>query len=216
MGLWAALRRGTSRLAGRAGSGGAWASDSISAAVSGFGAISGFGALDEELAQAIQPGEPTSNAPTIGWRRAVLVAVALAGCGLVFLLARQLAVAPSLPLEGRAGTHGELLVLGTAGEPARLAAPRTLVAVSARGLAPLPVDASLVHRSARWQVDDARRDRQLAQQTGLDERLATGSVTLHLRGDGARDESTLTLRAEERGFTGLGLTFWPLAALALC
>lgn len=215
MGLWAALRRGTSRLFGRAGRRGAWPSDSISAAVSGFGVISGFGALDEELAQAIQPGETTSGAPTIGWRRAVLVVVALAGCGLVFLLARQLAVAPSLPVEGRAGTHGELLVLGAAGEAARQATPRTVQAVSARGFAPLPVDALLLHRSARWQADDEQRDRQLAQQIGLDERLATGSVTLHLRGEGTQGASTLTLRAQERGFAGLGLTFWPLAALAL-
>ncbi len=73
MGLLAALKRLAPRYFGPAGP---WSPDSISAAVSGFGVISGFGALDEELQQAIQPGE-RSSAPTMGWRRAVLVAVAL-------------------------------------------------------------------------------------------------------------------------------------------
>ena len=99
MGLTAALRRLAPRFFGPAA---AWSPDSISAAVAGFGVISGFGALDEELQQAIQPGE-RSSAPTIGWRRAVLVAVALTGCLLVFLLARQLALAPSLAVDWRAG-----------------------------------------------------------------------------------------------------------------
>ncbi|MBL8346408.1 MAG: histidine kinase [Rubrivivax sp.] len=214
MGLLAALRRLVPRFAGPAGP---WSPDSISAAVSGFGVISGFGALDEELQQAIQPGE-RSSAPTMGWRRAVLVAVALAGCLLVFVLARQLALAPSLPLDWRTGAQAELFIFNGS-EPVRPSAPgRQLVAVSAPGLAPLAVDALLVHRSARWQVDDARRDRQLAQQTGLDERLATGSVTLHFRDGGreaGRDGPSVTLEVAPRGFVGLGLMFWPLAALAL-
>jgi len=214
MGLFSALRRLFPRVGGPAGP---WSTDSISAAVSGFGAISGFGALDEELQQAIQPGE-RSRAPTIGWRRVVLVAVALTGCLLVFLLARQLATAPTLALDWRAGAQGELFVYEH-DEPVRGSpAGRALVAVSAEGFAPLPVDALLLHRSARWQVDDGRRDRQIAQQAGLDERLATGSATLHFRPEarsGARTETLLTLPARPRGFTGLGLMFWPLAALAL-
>jgi len=214
MGLFSALRRLFPRFSGPAGP---WSTDSISAAVSGFGAISGFGALDEELQQAIQPGE-RSRAPTIGWRRVVLVAVALTGCLLVFLLARQLATAPTLALDWRAGAQGELFVYEH-DEPVRGSpAGRALVAVSAEGFAPLPVDALLLHRSARWQVDDQRRDRQIAQQAGLDERLATGSATLHFRPEargGARGETLLTLPARPRGFTGLGLMFWPLAALAL-
>ncbi|MBI5720642.1 MAG: histidine kinase [Burkholderiales bacterium] len=211
MGFFAPLRRLVRRFVGPAGP---WSPDSISAAVSGFGVISGFGALDEELAQAIQPGE-RSGAPTIGWRRAVLVAVALTGCLFVFLLARQLALAPTLALDWRVGTQGELFIHGGGDEPARAAAAgRQLVAVSAPGYPPLPVDALVVHRSARWQVDDGRRDRQLAQQVGLDERLATGSVTLHLR-DGAPEGTPVTLTVAARGFTGLGLMFWPLVALAL-
>jgi len=213
MGLTTALRR----LLPRWAPAGAWPADSISAAVSGFGVISGFGALDEELAQAIQPGE-RSNAPTIGWRRAALVAVALTGCLLVFLLARHLALAPTLALDWRVGAQGELIV-HAGGEAGRPAAPgRVLAAVSSPamtpGLAPLPVDALLVHRSARWQVDDTRRDRLLAQQRGLDERLATGTVTLHLRQGTAESESqALTVRP--RGYAGLGFVFWPVAALAL-
>ena len=61
------------------------------------GAISGFGALDEELAQAIQP-QQVAGTKTLGWRRSVLVAVALGGCVAVVLLARQLASAPPRPV----------------------------------------------------------------------------------------------------------------------
>ena len=194
-----------------------WPPDSISAAVSGFGAgfgaISGFGALDEELAQAMQP-EQRRPATTIGWRRAVLVAVALSGCLLVFLLARHLASAPTLPLDWRTGSNGELVLLLAGNDSALQGAPgRTLTAISSVSTpaqAALPVDASLAHRSARWQVDDDRRDRQLAQQMGLDERLATGSVTLQFR-----EGAPLTLAATPRGFASLGLMFWPLAAFAL-
>jgi len=211
MGLFAALWRRLPRF----GQAAPWASDSISAAVSGFGVISGFGALDEELAQAIQPGE-RSNAPTIGWRRVVLVSVALTGCLLVFLLARHLAMAPTLPLDWRTGTKGELFVGGSGAEAPRAPGPgRQLVAVSAPGMARAPVDSLLVQRSARWQVDDARRDRQLAQQAAFDERLATGSVTLHFLGGPGAEEPTQTVAVGPRGFAGLGLMFWPLAALAL-
>ncbi|MCW5633564.1 MAG: histidine kinase [Rubrivivax sp.] len=206
----AALRRWGSRLVGPSGP---WSPDSISAAVSGFGVMSGFGALDEELAQAIQPDERRS-APTIGWRRAVLVAVALAGCGLAFLLARHLALSPTLPLNWRLDARGALVLPAgpEAATPAAAAAERerVLVAVSAPGQPRLPVDGLLVQRSARWQVDDERRDRQLAQQSGFDARLATGSVTLHFR-----NAPNATLAVHERGFTGLGFMFWPLAALAL-
>jgi signal transduction histidine kinase len=217
MGPLSALRRRIARLFGPDG---AWSTDSISAAVSGFGAISGFGALDEELAQAIQPGE-RSRAPTIGWRRVVLVAVALMGCVLVFLLARQLASAPTLPLDWRTGAQGELVLLLPGDEPARQAPRgRTLVAVSAAtptggpasaaAPAPQPVTALLTQASARWQVDDERRDRQLAQQAAVDQLLAAGPVMLHFR-----EGPPLAMKAGERGFAGLGLIFWPVAALAL-
>lgn len=206
MGPFAALRRKLPRLFGPDAP---WSPDSISAAVSGFGVMSGFGALDDELAQAIQPHQ-RSSAPAIGWRRLALVVLALAGCLLVFLLARHLAVAPTLALDWRVAAHGEL-VLFTGTERARAPAQgRTLVSVSAPGAETLAVDGALVHRSARWQVDDDRRERQIAQQTGFDDRLATGSMTLHFR-----DGPPLTLDVTERGFAGLGLMFWPLAALAL-
>jgi signal transduction histidine kinase len=192
-----------------------WAPDSISAAVSGFGAgfgaISGFGALDAEIAQAMQPEQPRSTAPAIGWRRAVLVVVALSGCVLAFLLARHMAGMPTLAVDWRTGPNGELVLV--AGPDASLAAPqgRTLAAIEAPGRAPLAVDATLVQRSARWQVDDERRDKQLAQQLGLDERLAAGGkVTLQFR-----DGPPIVIPVLARGFAGLGLMFWPLVALAL-
>ena len=208
MGLFATLRRRISRPFRP------WSPDSISAAVSGFGAgfgaISGFGALDAEIAQAIQPEEERRSAPTIGWRRAVLVVVALGGCLLVFLLARHLASAPTLPVDWRTGANGELVLV--AGPDPALSSPqgRTLAAVAAEGRAPLAVDSALAHRSARWQVDDERRDKQLAQQMGLDERLASGRVTLQFK-----EGAPVTLPVAARGFTGLGFMFWPLAALAL-
>jgi signal transduction histidine kinase len=190
-----------------------WAPDSISAAVSGFGAgfgaISGFGALDEELAQAIQP-EQRRNTPDIGWRRAVLVVVALVGCALVFLLGRHLSMAPTLAVDWRVGTNGEVLLISGTDAAGPASQGRVLTAVSAPGYTAMAVDGSLVHRSARWQVDDERRDRQLAQQAGLDQRLATGQATLQF-GDG----TTLAVPVAPRGFAGLGLMFWPLVALAL-
>ncbi len=152
----------------------------------------------------------------IGGRRRLLVLAALLGCLGLFGLARWLASTPYLDLALSADSRGALVLTGS-GLPALDAlAGRTLVAASPAGLdqrEPGPrllLDALLLHRSPRWQVNDGLRERQLAQHTELAELLARGPVRLQF-GDGA----VLELPVPARGYAGLGWLFWPLAGLAL-
>ena len=144
-----------------------------------------------------------------------MVAVALLGCLGVFLLARWLANTPYLDAQWASNAHGQLMLQHSPLPELQGLQGRTLVAIGS-GTAQesaqrttLPVDAALLHRSPRWQVDDAARARQTAQNERLSQLLASGAVRLDFDNDTA-----VTVPPQLRGYAGLGLMFWPLAGLA--
>ena len=150
----------------------------------------------------------------IGWRRRAMVAVTLLGCLGVFLLARWLAATPHLDSLWGSNERGQLVLHSSPLPQLQALQGHTLVAISAAAgegaNAALPVDALLLHRSPRWQVEDAARARQVAQQERLSQLLAAGPISLQFEGG-----ATVTVQAQPRGYGGLGLMLWPLVGLAL-
>lgn len=151
-----------------------------------------------------------AEGPAFGWRRQALVVAAVLGCLAVFVLARWLAATPHLGGEWSVADGGAL-VLNEPG-PDGASQPLTVVAISQPGVAPAPVDALLLHRWPRWQVDTAARARQLQQHEALAQLLSRneGTVQLHLA-DGTLRAAPVTAR----GYVGVGWAFWPLVGLAL-
>ena len=146
----------------------------------------------------------------IGWRLRLLVFAALIGCLGVFSLMRWLAASPALDAVFQPSPPGPLTLIASPLPALDALAGHTLVAVSGRDGARVPLDALALQRSPRWQVDDAQREQQVAMQEQLAQALAGGSVRLEFADGAAVDVPT-----PPRGFAGLGLLFWPLAALAL-
>ena len=144
--------------------------------------------------------------PVFGWRRQVLVLVAVLGCLAVFALARWLASTPQLGGQWQAGDGGHLELRLDKEKPLQV------VAIAAPGLAPQPVDALLLHRWPRWQVADAAREQQVQQHEALAAMLSRPGGTLQLidAGGGITD-----VPVAQRGYAGLGWAFWPLVGLAL-
>ncbi len=157
--------------------------------------------------------QPAERRPLIwiGWRRRGMVVVALLGCLGVFLLARWLAGTPHLDSQWASNARGQLMLQNSPLPELQGFQGRTLLAIGSGTAqdAPMPVDAALLHRSPRWQVDDAARARQTAQNERLSQLLATGAVRLHFDNGLA-----VTAPAQLRGYAGLGLMVWPLAGLA--
>ena len=147
-----------------------------------------------------------------------MVAVTLLGCLGVILLARWLAATPHLDAQWGSNAQGQLILQSSPLPELQGLQGRVLVAVGGavsgavgEGLGAVqPVDALLLHRSPRWQVDDAARARQVAQQNRLSQLLAAGTLQLQFD-NGAQ----IIVRAQPRGYAGLGLMLWPLVGLAL-
>ncbi len=162
------------------------------------------------------------QAELFGWRRRGLVLAAVVGCLIIFLLARFMAQAPHLALQLQALPSGGLQLVGAlpgllserSDKPTALdlnrAVGKTWVAISSPGLSATPVDSSLLHRSARWQVQDSARAQQVQMQGAVQKHLAQGQVTLHF-GDG----QALAMTVGERGLAHLGWLYWPFAGSAL-
>lgn len=146
----------------------------------------------------------------IGWRRRALVAAALLGCLGVFALARWLAGTPHLDVRFSSDAAGVLALQSSSLPALQGHQGRALMALSDAQGRPQPVDALLMHRSPRWQVQDAARARQIAMHELLAQRLASGQVELWLAPD-----LRVMVPAMARGFPGLGWLIWPFAGLAL-
>lgn len=146
----------------------------------------------------------------IGWRLRLLVLATLLGCLGCFSLMRWLAASPHIDATFVPSPQDGLTLLASPLPALEPLAGRTLLAVSGADGRRVEVDAQLLQRSPRWQVDDAGRDRFVAQQERLAAVLAQGAATLEFS-DGTR----VPLRAPPRGWSGIGLLFWPLAAGAL-
>jgi signal transduction histidine kinase len=87
---------------------------------------------------------------------------------------------------------------------------QALGAVRARDGRLQTVDETALRRAPRWTVNDDVRRRLVQTHSGLSQAFAQGPVWLLFDG---REPVQVTPAA--RGFLGLGLLFWPLAALAL-
>jgi signal transduction histidine kinase len=145
----------------------------------------------------------------IGWRRRMLVAVALLGCVGLFLLVRLLTHAPVIDAQWQPGPRGQP-VLQASADPALVPyRGRVLVRLAGAGTV-LDFDDGLRLGPPRWTVGDDERARQVEARTRLNRMFAAGRVTLRFD---SGVEVTVTPRP--RGVGGLGLAFWLLAAPAL-
>lgn len=146
----------------------------------------------------------------IGWRRRALVAAALLGCVAMFALMRWLGASPYVDAAFQAGPNGSLVLASSPLPALETRAGQRVVALRGGDGTLLPVDALALQRAPRWQADDATRARQVAQQARITELLTQGQVRL-VFADGVE----LSVPATSRGYAGLGLVFWPIAAFAL-
>ena len=145
----------------------------------------------------------------IGWRRRLLVVVALLGCLGLFGLVKLLAHAPALNAQWQTGPDGAWL-LQSSDDPALAPFRGRSLQQLAGGTVLLDVGAGLRLGSPRWTVDDTQRARQVQARSALNEVLAADTVTLHFD-NGAQ----VSLQPRARGLAGLGPSFWLLAAPAL-
>ena len=163
-----------------------------------------------ELSNLEPPARQGHRAQLMGWRRRAMVAAALLACLALLVLARWLALTPHLDAHWVSDSQGRLVLQSSPLAELQTQQGRALLAVlDGKGQAQA-VDALLLHRSPRWQVQDSVRARQVQQQELLAERLATGSVVLQFE-----QGQPVTVPARPRGFAGLGWLLWPLAGLAL-
>jgi signal transduction histidine kinase len=154
-------------------------------------------------------GAPLERTRWKGTRLRLLVVVALLGCLSLFLWIRTLAQAPHIDAAWTANAQGQLELSDTGDPRLRGFEGKALRGVEIRGRVE-PLDALLLQRSPRWLVDDAERDRLVAQWT----RFATALEARELRLV-FEDGSAASVQPRARGVGGLGAMFWLLAALAL-
>ena len=145
----------------------------------------------------------------IGWRRRLLVAMALTGCLSLFLVARGLSQAPLIDAQWRTGPAG-LPTLQATGHS-------ELVPLIGRSLTRLqsgPTQIDLLDQlrpaAPRWTVDDAVRERHVDARRTLNALFEAGPIVLSFD-----DGSQVTVQPQARGLNGLGIGFWLLAAPAL-
>lgn len=168
---------------------------------SAFSASAFEGHLDERL-----------PSPWVGWRRGLLVGVTLLACLGLLLLTRWAALAPHLDLRLQALPQGGLALVGIDGsQTGHPLLGSRVVGIDAAGRQQVELDTLALQRSPRWQVDDATRERQVAQQERLAELLSASDAPRLLLGDGR----SIPMAATPRGVAGLGLLYWPLSTLAL-
>jgi len=159
----------------------------------------------------MEPGaEDAVPAHLIRWRRHSLVVAALSVCLGLFLLTRWLAGTPHLEAQWSTSPGGALVLQSSTLPALQPFVGQTLAAIGDAQGRRLPVDALVLHRSPRWQVQDDVRHRQVAQQELIAERLAAGGLDLWFEPGGQ-----VSAPARARGLAGLGLLLWPLAGLAL-
>jgi signal transduction histidine kinase len=148
------------------------------------------------------------------------VAAAIACCGIV-LLARWIAMQPAWATSWQVRPDDRLELVATdvvALKPQigtawigtsvdRASPPAARPAADAASL--LQPDPLLIEGSARWIVDDGQRRRHVQLNEALASMLAAGPLTLHFS-----DQRQVELQAAPRGWGGIGIAFWTLAALA--
>jgi signal transduction histidine kinase len=147
----------------------------------------------------------------MGWRRLLLLPIALLASLAVVLLARTLAQTPDLDARWRLDAGGHLQMIATDLPWMRPALGHSLEVIVAPGIAPVPVDAHRVVNSTRWIANDEEREAATRQQRRMARVLQPGvPVTL-----GFTDRMSARVTPKARGYTTLGITFWLLCGLGL-
>lgn len=145
----------------------------------------------------------------IGWRRRLLVALAVVGCLSLFLAVRTLSQTPLIDAQWQTGPAG-LPMLQATGH-------RQLVPFIGRDLrylqsGPHRIDLTekLWPGAPRWTVDDTLRANKVNARRALNTLFEAGPIVL-----GFDDGSEVRVLPQARGLNGLGIGFWLLAAPAL-
>jgi signal transduction histidine kinase len=147
----------------------------------------------------------------MGWRRLLLLPLALLASLCVVLLARTLARTPDVDARWRLDGTGHLQLAASGLPQMRPAINHSLDAIVAPGAAPLPIDGRRVVVSSRWVASDDERMAVQQQQRQVDRVLRADVPVDFTFTDGTRVR--VTPRA--RGYAALGLTFWLLCGLGL-
>ena len=150
----------------------------------------------------------------IGQRLRLLVLLALLGCLAVFALARWHAANPFVEASFTTGADGQMVLVQSPLPALNRLQGRALVSATSNTAAlsgpVVALDAALLHESQRWQVKDPLRQRQRLQQAAWSALLAAGPLSLRFD-----DGQTVQVQPTARGYSGLGLLFWPLVGVAL-
>jgi len=139
-----------------------------------------------------------------------LLWLGLLGAAAVVLWLRLLATEPHLPLPLQADAGGRLVLQATGDHALLPAAGQVLQALVLADGSRITASSNLLPQSARWEVDDADRQRLQATQALLGQALEQPKVTA-VFGNGLQ----LAVAPRPRGLGGLGTTAWALCALAL-
>ncbi len=162
------------------------------------------------LAQRLRQGRHRLAWGFSSWRMRALLLMAVAGGLALIAMGRWLAGTPTLDARWAQGEGQRLLLTDSADPALDSLRGQALVAVSIRDGASFAVDARLLQRWPRWQMDDSARGASIAQHLALARCLATGHIRLHFESG-----QVVEVPAIERGPERLGLLFGPLATLAL-
>ena len=147
----------------------------------------------------------------MGWRRLLLLPIALLASLAVVLLARTVAQTPNLDANWRLDANGHLQLIATELPWMRPAMGHSLEVIVAPGIAPLVVDGRRVANSTRWIANDEERAAASEQQRQMARVLESGSPVLL----GFTDRMNARVTPHPRGYTTLGITFWLLCGLGL-
>jgi signal transduction histidine kinase len=168
-------------------------------------------ASDESLFEASAFERVIARRPSrwIGWRRRLLVLLALCGCLALFVTVRLLVQSPAVDAQWQAGPHGQPMLLASGDVALQPYLGRTLVRIDADGRSLAPAD-GLRLGAPRWTVDDQQRADQVETRRQLGRMMHARELTLHFDNGG-----TVAVPPRPRGHAGLGIGFWLLAAPAL-
>jgi hypothetical protein len=147
----------------------------------------------------------------MGWRRLLLLPIALLASLAVVVLARTLAQTPDLDARWRVDGSGHLQLIATDLPFMRAALGHSLEVIIAPGIAPLYVDGRRVVNSSRWVAADDERVAAARQQRKMTRVLETGVPVIL----GFTDRLSAQATPHARGYGALGITFWLLCGLGL-
>ena len=147
----------------------------------------------------------------MGWRRLLLLPLALLASLGVVLLARALAQTPDLDARWRLDATGHLQLLATDDPALRPAIGHSLDVIVAPGQPPLPIDGRRVVVSSRWVAGDDERLAVVAQQRLTGRALQLDRPVRLVFTDGL----TIVQKPRARGYGALGITFWLLCGLGI-